>query len=150
MFNFGRTYHAAMRELAKLESRYRKSLEALDQALTEGRRNDVPGLRKAVGSVEREVRMALQAATIAHRDYWHSRRLELEPQLRQAGVLMHRYDRIARAEGIHTVHPALSGIQDFFADAGVQPDIIDDEDAVPIESPDCELLGDHMGAWRYK
>jgi len=147
--NFPRSYHAAMAALAKLEKRHEKSLDELHAALTEGRRNEVPGLRKAAARTEHELREALEAATLAHCAYWRSRRLELEPQLRQAGVLMHRYDRIARAEGIRTTHPALSHVQAFFADAGPQPDIIDDE-AVPIEPPDCELLGDTMGAWRFK
>lgn len=148
MYNFPRQYHEAVSKLAKCEKRYREALDALDMALAEKRAHDVPGLRKAAAATEAEIKSALEAATLAHRAYWRSRRIELEPQLREAGVLMHRYDRIARAEGLRTVNPALSHVQAFFADAGPQPDIVDDA-AVPIEPPDCELLGDSMGAWRY-
>lgn len=143
-----RNYHAAMSVLTRAEQRYQEALDALNAALAERRAHDVPGLRLAVGRAEHDVKLALEAATIAHRGYWHARRVELEPMLREAGVLMHRYDRIARAEGPRTVHPALSQIRAFYADAGPQPDIVDDA-GVPIEPPDSELLGDAMGAWRY-
>jgi len=141
-------YHAAMGAFEKSEKRYQAALDALDAAISERRATDVPSLRKAVGRAELELKTALVAASAAHVAYWRGRRLELEPQLRQAGALMHRYDRLARAEGIRSVNPALAHIQSFFADAGPQPDIIDN-DAVPIEPPDSELLGDSMGAWRW-
>ena len=148
MYNFPREYHAAMAKLAKAEKRHRDALDALDAALAEKRAHDVPGLRKAAAATEAEIKIALEAATLAHRTYWRSRRIELEPRLREAGALMHRYDRLARVEGIRLTSPALARIQAFYADAGPQPDIVDD-DAVPIDPPDSELLGNYMGSWRH-
>lgn len=142
--NKASAYHKEIKRLAAAESSHRDNLDALDQALTERQANKVPKLRKAAMESEGALQAALQAATIAHRQYWQHRREQMIPELERIAAILRRFDLVSKAAGDASIHPARTVLESCPV-AGVE--IITD-DGVPADSPDSAVLEDYLGSWR--
>lgn len=139
-------YLAGIAKLEKAERQYQQALDNLQAGIDQRRASDVPGLRRKASEAEQAVVDALQAAGAGWFEHWRSRAAALEPQLREAAMVMHRYNAICKVIGMGGAVPA----QSFIQTALISPPPVDllDDSGVPTEAPDSALLEDFKGAWR--
>lgn len=145
--SFADRYHGSIKKLAPAEKKHRAALDALDAALQAHQAAKVPGLRRAAGESEQQLADALEAATLAHRQYWQSRRDALLPEIESFAEVAHRFNRLSVLCGDHSAGPAMIRLQNAMIPGAGQIDL-ETGDGVPAEPPDSELLEDFRCCWK--
>lgn len=145
--SFADRYHGSIKKLAPAEKKHRAALDALDAALQAHQAAKVPGLRRAAGESEQQLADTLEAAALAHRQYWQSRRDALLPDIERFARLAHEFNRLAVLCGDRSANPVVQQLQAAMIPGAGEIDV-ETGDGVPPEPPDCELLEDYRGAWK--
>lgn len=140
-------YHKGIKKLAPAETKHRAALDALHEALQAHQAAKVPGLRRAAAESERELEEVLEAATLAHRQYWQNRRDALLPEIDNFARLAHQFNFLSVLCGDRSTNPTLLRLQNALI-PGAGEINLETGDGVPSEPPDSELLEDYVGAWK--
>lgn len=145
--SFADRYHGSIKKLAPAEKKHRAALDALDEALQAHQAAKVPGLRRTAGESEQQLSEALDAAALAHRQYWQLRRDALLTEIESFARLAHHFNRLSVLCGDRSANPAMQQLQAaMIPGAGMIE--LETGDGVPPEPPDCELLEEHQGSWK--
>ena len=146
-------YHQAIKCLNKAEASHRTNLDHLQQAREARNAAMITPLRRDAEKTERGLDDALRAAHAAFRAYWASRRDALEPEMEKIASVLAEYDALARLAGDMSQRPAMQrlytlALAGYNAQTLLDQGALFEQDGVPADEPDSELLEDMRGCWK--
>lgn len=140
-----KAYRKAIAALELAEKRHSENIDLLDQAATAKKAAEVFRLRPSVRDSESALGEKLDSACAAHSAYWRARLEVLQADAVRAAFILRTYDAVARLAG-HPMGEAHKSI--LLGVAAIAPDQVVNDDAIPHEQPDSQLLEDYRGNWR--